>query len=307
MSPDGRFVAFESGRLYSRRQRLYIRDMHTRRTTLVSRHGYDAYPASISADGRFVAFGAEGRTGTGYVFVRDLREHTTTLVSRANGPRGASGNAAGGLGSYGGWLSADGRLLVFSSDASNLAPGIHGHDFSGVYLRDLQAHTTTLITPGDNGVLSADGHSVAFDASPHTLNAVNSDQTGGVYVRDLRSGTTTLASRASGPDGAAGNDDSNYPAISADGQRVAFLSVATNLSPDASGTIAVNDVFVRDLTSQTTILVSRATGLDGPKGNHRSDDPAISADGRVVAFDSRASNLTPDDPDKSTDVFVREL
>ena len=311
ISPDGRFVAFGSGRLYSSRPRVFVRDLRTRRTTLVSRHGYYSFPTSISVNGRFVAFDAEDRKGTDNVFLRDLRERTTTLVSRANGPRGAIGNAAGGIGSDGGSLSADGRLVVFDSDATNLVPGIHGDDFSGVFLRDLGVHTTTLISEGHGGALSGNGRSVAFDASPHTVIPANPDDTGGVWVRDLLSGTTSLASRASGPDGAPGNDDSDVgsgPAISADGQRVAFVSAATNLSPAASGTIAVSDVFVRDLASQTTTLVSRATGLDGPKGNHRSDDSAISADGRFVGFDSRASNLTPDDHEsKHTDVFVREL
>jgi len=65
-------------------------------------------------------------------------------------------------------------------------------------------------------------------------------------------------------------------------------------------------VFVRDLDTDTITLVSRAGGADGAKGNGDSLDAAISDDGRFVAFDSYASNLSPDDGDGVPDIFVRD-
>jgi hypothetical protein len=69
-------------------------------------------------------------------------------------------------------------------------------------------------------------------------------------------------------------------------------------------------VFVRDLEANTTTLVSRASdvaGVGGANANDWSADPAISADGSVVAFISQATNLHPDDGDPQPDAFVRDL
>src|SRR5262249_62350204 len=101
------------------------------------------------------------------------------------------------------------------------------------------------------------------------------------------------------------DDTPSVPAISADGRFVAFVSSATNLDP-ADGDTAP-DVFARDLQANTTTLVSRAAGVSGAKGNADSGSPAISADGRFVAFDSFATNLDSADGDTAADVFARDL
>ena len=111
-----------------------------------------------------------------------------------------------------------------------------------------------------------------------------------VFVRDRQTGTTRRVSVGSG--GAQGNGHQlGGPAISADGRFVAFGSCATNLVPgDTNG---CSDVFVRDRQTGTTQRVS--VGPGGAQGNGFSVDPAISADGRFVAFESRATNLVPGD------------
>ena len=93
------------------------------------------------------------------------------------------------------------------------------------------------------------------------------------------------------------------PAISADGRFVAFDSEATNLVP--GDTNDASDVFVRDRQTGTTRRVSVSSG--GAQGNGASFDPAISADGRFVAFNSDATNLVPGDTNGAADVFVRTL
>ena len=103
-------------------------------------------------------------------------------------------------------------------------------------------------------------------------------------------------------DGTQGNFASVAPALSADGRFVAFESVATNLVPgDTNG---FGDVFVHDRMTGTTERVSVA--LDGTQGNARSLSPALSADGRFVAFASTASNLVAGDTNGRQDVFVRD-
>jgi Tol biopolymer transport system component len=85
-------------------------------------------------------------------------------------------------------------------------------------------------------------------------------------------------------------------------QRVAFASAATNLvANDSNGRI---DIFVCDRAARTLDLVSVATG--GLTGDGDSILPAISADGRFVAFKSTAEALVPDDYNDVVDVFVRD-
>src|SRR5262249_31066259 len=114
-----------------------------------------------------------------------------------------------------------------------------------------------------------------------------------------------LISRASGASGAAANAFALDATISGDGRVVAFDSFASNLDP-ADGDM-IDDVFLRDAQTNTTTLVSRASGANGAKANALSLDPAVSADGRFVAFTSRASNLDPADGDTTVDVYVRDL
>jgi len=150
--------------------------------------------------------------------------------------------------------------------------------------------------------VSASGRFVAFSSMARNLSRDDDDATWDVFVRDTLRGTTTLVSRASGPAGAGGDDDSMFPAISGDGTRVAFTSGADNLSPADDDTFA--NVFVRDLRTGVTTLVSRATGPVGEAAHDYSFSAAISADGRHVAFASYA-DLTPESG-PHLDVFVRD-
>jgi Tol biopolymer transport system component len=154
--------------------------------------------------------------------------------------------------------------------------------------------------------MSADGRYVAFRSMASNLDVAASGFEFRVYVRDLQTNTTRLASRATGAQGAAAGVDL-WANISADGRYVAFGSSAPNLTaddPDGQG-----DIFVRDLRANATSLISRASGLSGEKSNGSSFGaiPAISGDGRYVAFTSNASNLTPDPPSAEVGgVYVRD-
>src|SRR3954462_82915 len=89
-------------------------------------------------------------------------------------------------------------------------------------------------------------------------------------------GDVQLASRASGVSGVKGDGPSSAPKLSADGRFVAFATTAANLDP-ADADVG-SDVYVRDLQTGATTLVSRADGPQGAKGDAASDAPAISAD-----------------------------
>jgi Tol biopolymer transport system component len=147
--------------------------------------------------------------------------------------------------------------------------------------------------------ISADGRFVAFESGATNLVPGDTNDAFGVFVRDRQAGQTTRVSVGVG--GAAVRNESNNPAISADGRFVAFQSGASNLVPgDTNQTI---DIFVRDRQAGRTTRVSVGSG--GAQGNSGSFVPALSADGRFVAFGSEASNLVPGDTNGVADVFVR--
>ena len=124
-------------------------------------------------------------------------------------------------------------------------------------------------------------------------------------MRDLQQQTTTYVSRASGGAGAAALGGSFKASISADGRFVAFYSGADNLSSEDND--AVTNVYVRDLQQQTTTFVSRASGAAGAAGDAGSFNPSISADGRFIAFESDANNMSAEDNDAATNIFVRDF
>ena len=148
--------------------------------------------------------------------------------------------------------------------------------------------------------ISGDGRFVAFTSYASNLVAGDTNGTRDVFVRDRRLQLTRRVSV--GPGGQQANGFSGSPAISADGRFVAFSSSATNLVP--GGTNNAGDVFVRDRVAQVTRRVSVSPG--GQQGNNLSFSPAISADGRFVAFVSFASNLVAGDTNHTYDVFVRD-
>ena len=163
-----------------------------------------------------------------------------------------------------------------------------------------------------DSAVAANGMVVAFTTEASGLVSGDTNGKGDVYVRDRQSGTTTRVSVAS--DGTQAQCETFSPlctggwwgsgnvGLSADGRYVVFESSATNLV--AADTNDESDVFLHDRQTGTTTRVSR--GMGGAEANGSSTDPAISADGRHVAFSSTASNLVPGDTNNSTldDVFV---
>ncbi len=321
VSADGRFVAFDSSatNLVSGDTNgffdVFVRDWKLHKTTRVSvstagvQGDGDSVGPSISADGRFVAFLssatnlASGDTnGFLDVFVRDRKLHKTTRVSVSTA--GVQGDGDSSQPS----ISADGRFVAFRSSATNLVSGDTG-GFLDVFVRDRNLHKTTRVSVSTAGVqgdgasvlpsVSADGRLVAF-ASDAT-NLVSGDTNGfrDVFVRDRKLHKITRVSVSTA--GVQGDGGSNGPSISADGLLVAFDSTATNLvSGDTNG---FADVFVRDRKLHKITLVSVSTA--GVQGDGDSFGPVISADGRLVAFLSSATNLVSGDTNGFQDVFVR--
>ena len=216
----------------------------------------------------------------------------------------AAGTAAGNAASFNFSLSANGRFVAFQSSATDLVPG--GTSGVNIFVRDLLTGTTVLASvnepPYDVGIpefphLSADGRYVAYQRSTCAFFFC---PTIDVFVRDLQTETTTLVSVGLNGQPAGGF----WPVISANGRYIAFQSARANLVPnDANGTV---DVFVRDLDAGVTRLASVNAAGTG-SGNAASSSPALSADGRFVAFQSDASDLAAGDGNGAPDVFYRDL
>lgn len=266
--------------------------------------------SGISAHGRYVAFTSlasnlvRGDTNFTYdVFVRDRLAGVTRLVSVGLGGEPADNESGSPT------VSASGRYVAFASSAANLVAG-DTNNASDVFVRDLATGVTTRVSVGPGGrlangfsrdpVISADGLHVAFGSDASNLVAADTNGTHDIFVRDLLAGATRRVSV--GPSGRQANGLSFSPAISADGRFIAFESVASNLV--AGDTNGYADVFVRDRLARTTRRVS--VGAGGRQSDRESMFPAISANGRYVAFLSVATNLIPGDNNAVADVFVRD-
>ncbi len=296
---------------------VFVRNRRSDKTLLVSAsllgaagNGSSAWP-SISADGRLVTFQSSAtdlvlaQTYGPQVFVRDLQSGVTICASVSS-----TGEAANQPSFYP-KISADGRYVAFQSRASNLVAG-DTNGVQDVFVHDLETGETERVSVSSAGgegdkdsgfdslSISEDGRFVAFPSFATNLVPGDTNRVHDIFVRDRSAGTTTLASVAS--DGVQGNAGSYFASISANGEAVAFTSMASNLvQGDTNG---VYDVFVHDMATGETSRCSVSNS--GSQGLLLSDYPDISGDGRFVSFASPASTLVAGDTNSTFDVFVHD-
>jgi Tol biopolymer transport system component len=265
---------------------------------------------AMSSNGRYVAFSTfatnlvPGNQQSIHqdIFVRDRIAGTTEVVSL-----NSNGEPSDGI-SIEPSVSADGRFVAFTSDATNLVPGDTNQCFNGlldetyfpgdcpdVFVRDRLTGVTERVSVGSNGqegndrsyvpVISADGRYVFFISRASNFYPGDGPASGELFMRDRQTGTTAriLTSAARG----------GYT-ITPDARYIAYLGT------DFAGYA----VFVYDRQTGTNELVS--VPLPGKRLDGQSTSPAISDDGRYVAFSSYATNLVPGDTNRKADVFVRD-
>ncbi len=297
------------------------------RLTTVVQQDRNATPSSarsarVSGSGRYVVFVSsvqlvEGdRNHLGHVYVLDLATGECTLESV--GPGGLRGNGA----SLSPDISRDGRYVVFESAAGNLLdtqvpPGIFH-----VFLRDREKGVPRLLSANANGepangpssspAINADGTAVVFESTATDLleavEAVGSSV--GIYMIRLTSGVRTRLDLTDAGGRPAGQSMS--PSISADGRFIAFVSKADLTCREGSPCVTepsdrngVADIYLRDTQTNTTRRITRSYAGGDPNGP--SYHPAISGDGRHVAFVSEASNLTRESASRTAQIYVQDL
>ena len=276
----------------------------------------------VSASGHLVVFASysplvpEDRNTTRDIYVMDVSTRRVTLETP-----GAAGRLANGE-SLNPDISRDGRYVVFESIAGNLTDVEFGRGMPRIFLRDRQTGVTQLLStnaagepangPSMNPAISADGETVVFTSSASDLveDASISSGSNGVYLIHLASKKRMRVDVTS--QGQVRPGESAFPAVSGDGRYVAFMSKAdltfrdgSSRADDAPDGNGVFDIYVHDTVMRHTRRVSRGQSRrdsDGP-----SYQPAISGDGRVVAFVSEASNLTPGGSKRVAQIYMHAL
>jgi TolB protein len=304
--------------LHAARRRLQP-DSLARPVARLALWGVITAPASLTADGRYIAIESEAAllpidtNGCADIYVLDRLTNRLTLESVAVDEGAANGTSRTPR------ISADGRWLVFESGAHNLMGDDHSvARRSDLYLRDRVAGTTRRLIPADREIdtsstgyeaaISADGKVVAFTSHTTTLTGGangggSKDHPADVLVMNIETGAIVRAGvMANGARPAAGA--SFAPSLSADGAIVSFTSTA-DLLGSGSVKLAQPQVYVRDLARGVTRLVSARP--NGRISNGASYASSISADGDRVAFVSAASDLGPSDDNHQPDIYVRDL
>jgi Tol biopolymer transport system component len=287
VSDDGRFVAFASYAPLvpadtNTCRDIYVLDRADGRVTLESLapdgsvSDVESASPGISGDGRLLVYETHND-----VALRDRLKGVTRILAEGRDPS----------------ISRDGTMVAFVSAATNLisAPDNNGAG-DDVYLMELGSGTIRRVSVNSSGAqpssgssiapsVSGDGRYVAFASTAPLDSPSIGRKISQVYVRDTALNITrqiSVDARGRSPD-----QPSWRPSMSADGCCVAFVSAATNLAGSDRNRSA--DVFIADLHTAAVELVSR--GATGSSGNGASWNPAVSADGRFVAFQSEASDL----------------
>jgi len=291
----------------------------------------DSALSSISADGRFIVFSSTATNlvpgdtnGVPDIFLRDTCFGATNCTPSTVRVSVASDGTQGNGPSSDPAISADGRFIAFTSAATNLASG-DTNGTSDIFLRDTCfgatncTPSTVRVSVANDGTqgngnstdpaINGNGRFISFLSAASNLVPGDTNGFKDVFVRDTCFGATNCTPStvrlSVASDGTQGNNDSSEPSISADGRFVAFGSSASNLVPD--DTNGIIKIFVRDTCVGAVGCTPSTKRVSGGQADGNAFDPAISADGRFVAFGSDASNLVPGDTSNGfRQVYIRD-
>ncbi len=280
---------------------------------------------SLSGDGRYEVFTSSASdlvagdtNGTTDVFLRDLVDNTTTLISRAAGGTTANSTSAHAV------ISADGHYVAFESYATDLDidPLVSPNSTNSamqVYRWHRETGELILISANESGSdggggesatpsISGDGQRISYQSTAVDMVPGINDVNGwyDIFVRDVPASTTYLASRSHVDAAQTGDSYSHSQQISRDGSTVYFLSTASDIADVIDGNGTSDDLFAFDITSGTNKAINLTP--DGlATGNSYVHSYDISNDGQMVVFASYASDLHIADEDSVLDLFARDI
>jgi Tol biopolymer transport system component len=246
-------------------------------------------------------------TELGDIVLHEVDTAQAALISRA--PDGAEGNGTSSLPD----LSDDGRFIVYQSWADNLV-GDDTNAACDIYLFDrLDGSTTRVSIPGTGGeadgssthpAISGDGRFVSFSSEATNLVPDDTNGVADMFVVDRESGAIDRVNVSTdGQQADASGGLFPESALSEDGRYVAFLSMAGNLVATPAPP-TVTQVYLRDRVRGTTRRVSVSTA--GEPADDRCFHPTLSADGRLIGFQSQARNLLAADQDTMADAYIAD-
>lgn len=292
--------------------------------------GFYSSPA-FSADGRYLAFVSDARTLLPYsyntngefprVFVKDLATGKFELIHNGYNPAPKQPIMADGrivdpaliannnvVYARGAAISPNGRYVTFVAERGAVLFYYEMTREYQAYLFDRVTRRIELVSKNNQGIqanvanftntsrwpthsgVSDDGRFVVFDSEATNLVENDTNKEPDVFIRDRTTGTTEVISvNLNGQPGNGLSKIYGNKSISADGRFVVFASTANDLVPNDNNN--KTDIFIRDRLNGITELIS--VNSSGIQANSGGSDPAISANGRYVAFYSRATNLSP--------------
>ena len=289
---------------------VYRVDVASAATTLVSQTAGGqagdsaSYGADVDSTGGAIAFTsqasdlvADDEGGHRQAFLRS--GGTTTLVSRANGAAGtiSAGDAEATSISGDGLSVAFRTRSSFSNSDQNVARDVYVRKGTATLLGSrASGGGLTGDSDAEGGFLSSNGRRVAFTSDDGLAAGAPDDGTDQVFLRNFDAGTTTYVSRAEGAAGAPSTRDTEVVGIDGPGDAVAFVTDAALDPADTTGESRTDDLYVRRITSVSTVLASRATGI--APADHDDVRGTITADGQNVVLTTTGRDLDPaPDPD----------
>lgn len=319
ISADGRYVVFrdESALVTSDTNNdwdVYLHDRVANTTKRVSVGIGGSEPddgsghPSISDDGRFVVFESSATNlvngDTNGIDDIYLHDNLTNTISRLSVN---SSNAQANGRNYDPVISGDGQFVAFYSAATNLVPG-DGNDERDIFVKNLTTGAVEIVSISTSGTqandhsygpsISADGRYVVFHSRATNLVLGDTNGVNDVFRHDRQSRVTSRMSVSTS--GGEGDSSSDSAVISDDGNLVVFESIAINLV--IGDTNGLNDIFVRDVIAAETTRISMNEAQYETDGG--SDNPSISGDGTLIAFESAAANLIDGDQNNVGDIYV---
>jgi Tol biopolymer transport system component len=323
MSSDGRTIAFETSvnqtKIWNADTGLHALDDLLLTVPPISSEPTNSLVPILSPNGDWLAFQSEAPVpSAGITNSGDLRLYIRKLATGQTWTPLPNVRSAFELPltSFG----SDGLTVHYQSEAP--LPGLsdfnQAEDVVSQPIATDRAQAESLAVPGQGslsgdgpswvglGGFSDDGRFLVWTSASDNLSDPPEERRTQVYLHDALLGTHRPVGL--GIDGNSPNGASSSPRISGNGESVAFVSLATNLVNDGLDSNTTPDVYVRNLHTETTVLVSSILGTNrAPSGRGGSHNPVISADGRYVAFESQAPDIAPGLVVNGNNVFLRDL